>query len=613
MARSFSFSWFKSIYSRWIFPALGKVFHPPLLLNFGTSSSWEQRHPDRRQSDRRYTDRRRRDRRQRQRRDDSAQLAPDEPRFRTIFDGSFQFIGLLTLDGTVVEVNQPALDFIGLPLTAVIGQPFWLTPWWTHSNALQAQLKKAIALAAKGELVRFEACHYDPNGQPLFVDFSLKPVFDPTGTVVMLIPEGRDITERKHMEEERRRAEVALQQLNEELELRVQDRTQEIIAIAARQNQLYQQLQKELAERQQAEEALRQKEQFLRLALAGAQAGTWDWQIPTGEVFWSSENYNLYGKEPTGQPLRYSDWEEAVYPDDREQVTAALQQCFQAGQTEFRNEFRIAHPQRGLRWLMVLGRITFDELGQPVRISGINLDITEQRQMEQMKSEFIALVSHELRTPLTGIRGSLGLLNAGLLDDGEETRNMLQVAHREVERLTRLVNDILDLERLEYTKDLHRQWCQAETLMQQSCNAMQTLADEHQIQLVYAPTPLSLWVDCDRITQVLINLVNNAIKFSPPQTQVHLSAQLRGDRVLFQVTDQGRGIPSDKLEAVFDRFQQLDASNSRTKDGTGLGLAISRNIVKKHGGRIWVESVVGEGSIFSFTLPISQENEVPLA
>jgi PAS domain S-box-containing protein len=137
-------------------------------------------------------------------------LRQSEQKFRAIFDGTFQFIGLLNPDGIVLEANQPALEAIGAKLSDITGQAFWATPWWTHSPILQEQLKQAIAKAAQGELVRFEAEHILADGTSIFVDFSLKPVFDRQGQVVMLIPEGRDINDRK-------RAEIALQQQQQEL------------------------------------------------------------------------------------------------------------------------------------------------------------------------------------------------------------------------------------------------------------------------------------------------------------------------------------------------------------------------------------------------------------
>ena len=234
--------------------------------------------------------------------------------------------------------------------------------------------------------------------------------------------------------------------------------------------------------------------------------------------------------------------------------------------------------------------------------------------MEQMKSEFISVVSHELRTPLASIRGALGLLAAGVLDDETNVnKQMLGIAAHETERLVRLVNDILDLERFETSKfTLNKQWCDATTLMQQVAEVIKPLTEESKVTVSLLPDAqtVPVWADPDRLIQVLVNLLGNAIKFSPAESKVTLTVQAETDQVLFQVKDQGRGIPADKVEAIFEQFQQVDASDARDKGGTGLGLTICRNIIQKHGGRIWVKSVLGEGSTFYFTLPIPLEEEL---
>ena len=247
--------------------------------------------------------------------------------------------------------------------------------------------------------------------------------------------------------------------------------------------------------------------------------------------------------------------------------------------------------------------------GEVIGSMSIGEDITERYAVEQMKNEFISVVSHELRTPLTAIRGSLGMLATGALKNHpERMQRMIEIASIDTERLVRLVNDILDLERLASGKvTLVKEYCDAAALMVRSAEAMRVLAQKQNVTLSVSPVSALVWASSDHIIQTLTNLLSNAIKFSPPNSTVTLTAQPQADCVLFQVKDQGRGIPADKLENIFGRFQQVDASDSRVKGGTGLGLAISRNIITQHRGRIWAESVSGEGSTFYFTLPVSPE------
>jgi CheY-like chemotaxis protein len=234
----------------------------------------------------------------------------------------------------------------------------------------------------------------------------------------------------------------------------------------------------------------------------------------------------------------------------------------------------------------------------------------------------------------------LDLLAGGVLQNQpEDAQQMLNIAANNSDRLVRLINDILDIERIESGKIvMTKQACDAGDLMNQSVEAIQEIAERAGVTLSVSPVSVRLWADPDRIIQVFTNLLSNAIKFSLEGGTIWLSAELirgqgsrvtgqelgvRGqgsesaypssspDTLLIKVRDQGRGIPSDKLESIFERFQQVDASDSRQKGGTGLGLAICRSILQQHEGQIWAESTLGEGSTFYFTLPILSDVERP--
>jgi len=233
-------------------------------------------------------------------------------------------------------------------------------------------------------------------------------------------------------------------------------------------------------------------------------------------------------------------------------------------------------------------------------------DISERLAIERMKSEFVSTVSHELRTPLTSIRGALGLLAAGLLGDiAPKARRMLDIAINNTDRLVRLINDILDLERMESGRvELHRKLIDGHALLMQTTDVMQAMADRAGVTLIVEPRHEMIWADPDRIVQLLTNLVSNAIKFSPRGTSVTMSAIAAEQQLVLRVADRGRGIPVDKLDMIFERFKQVDASDSRDKGGTGLGLAICRSIAAAHGGRIWAESREGAGSVFNVSIPL---------
>jgi PAS domain S-box-containing protein len=249
------------------------------------------------------------------------------------------------------------------------------------------------------------------------------------------------------------------------------------------------------------------------------------------------------------------------------------------------------------------------------RVQVIARDVSERKEVERVKDEFVSVVSHELRTPLTSIRGALGLLAAGRLDDAPDKRKrMLDLAAANTDRLIRLINDILDIERMRsggLTFD--RTELRAPDLVSNAVEAMRPIADRAHVALrTQGVEDLHIFADPDRMAQTLTNLIDNAIKFSPRDSSIEISARRDGRFALFEVRDRGRGIPPAMRDSVFNRFQQVDNSDSREKGGTGLGLAICRSIVEQHGGRIWVESEVGQGSSFRFTIPLFRAEQNPV-
>ena len=253
-----------------------------------------------------------------------------------------------------------------------------------------------------------------------------------------------------------------------------------------------------------------------------------------------------------------------------------------------------------------------------------------RKQVEKKKDELISFIGHEIKTPLTSIQASLFLLISGRFGKLESQGiRLLEIAANNTERLVRMLNNILDLERIESGIDIARkQNCDLGNLMVQAAEMMQAMAEKAEVSLSISPLSVQRYVNPDHIIQILTNLLSNAIKFSSPGSTVWLSASLQPAEeidniteefisscpylltasphstiVLFKVKDQGRGIPSDKLELIFSYFEQVDISDLREKGGTGLGLAICRKIVHQYGGKIWVESSIGLGSTFYFTLP----------
>ncbi|MBW4622153.1 MAG: PAS domain S-box protein [Cyanosarcina radialis HA8281-LM2] len=269
-----------------------------------------------------------------------AELRQSEQKFRAIFDSTFQFIGLLTLKGIVLEANRTALNAIAAQPSDIIGQPIWETPWWNHSTQLQQQLQAAIVRAANGELVRFEAEHILADRTSAFVDFSLKPVFDETGKVIMLIPEGRDITARK-----------------------------------------------------QAESALYLSQERLQLAIEGSGDGLWDWNIVTGEVYLSPEWSAMLGYDVGELPGHVSTWERLIHPDDRPWVMERLNAHLKDSASPYSFEYRVQTKSGTWKWIGNHGQVVVrDEQGNPLRMAGLHKDITDRKEAERKIREQAALL-----------------------------------------------------------------------------------------------------------------------------------------------------------------------------------------------------------------------------
>lgn len=454
------------------------------------------------------------------------------------------------------------------------------------------------------------------DGTPQWISWEVRPWYRAAGNIGGIIIFSVDVTRQKQVE-------IALQQLNAELEQRVMQRTAELMT---------------------SHQRLSQSEEKFRQLAENIQDVFWIMDAVQQQVLYVSPAYEtLWGRSREMLYQNSGDWLEAVHPEDRDRVWQTFQQQYPLG--PFDQEYRVVQREGAIRWVRDRTFPIRDEAGHLVRLAGIAEDITERQRIEEIKNEFIGIVSHELRTPLTAIQMSLGLLKTGIYANRpEKAQRMIEIALTDTNRLVHLVNDILDLERLESGRVvLEKQVCRAEDLMQQALEGMQAIATRQGVRLCLMPTDALVWAAPDTILQTLTNLLSNAIKFSPPKGTVWLKAEVvsweAGARhwgrdlehregsptappavppavpsdaaaraVLFSVRDQGRGIPADKLESIFGRFQQVDVSDSREKGGTGLGLPICRSIVERNGGKIWAESILGQGSTFLFTLPMPPQS-----
>ena len=233
-------------------------------------------------------------------------------------------------------------------------------------------------------------------------------------------------------------------------------------------------------------------------------------------------------------------------------------------------------------------------------------DVTDANRIERMKQEFIAMVSHDLRSPLASIQAFHEVLERGVYGElNQAGSTSLHNIDASVARLMNLVGDLLDTEKLEAgSMSLDFENFEIADLLNESVNSVSDLAQAKQIEISTKTETVSLFGDKERLVQTLVNLLSNAIKFSNQNSSVELNVRQDGENTRFEVTDRGRGIPQDRIQTVFDRFSQVDAADSKNRQGSGLGLAICRAIVLEHHGEIGVDSKVGEGSTFWFTIPV---------
>jgi PAS domain S-box-containing protein len=407
----------------------------------------------------------------------------------------------------------------------------------------------------------------------------------------------------------------------------------------------------DVTQRKQAQAALRQSEENLRLAMTAGGLGTWHWNVTAGEVLVSDEVRTMYGIAGD-QPMTMEYFNAVLHPDDRAKVDALVQEALaQCG--DFNTDFRITRPDGSLRWIASLGRAFCDEEQGLVRMEGVNLDITERKNSEaelielnerleqrvdqrtreleaarqqaeaanEAKSAFLAMMSHEIRTPMNGIVGMVDVLAHSRLS--EHQTDAVRTIRDSAFGLLHLIDDILDFSKIEAGRiELERVEVGLADLVESVCESLTPLADAKGVDLsvfVSPRMPEQVWADPTRVRQILYNLVGNAIKFSGGRSdrgRVELRVEVASSeplQVRVEVIDNGIGMSAETLGHLFEAFRQAEVSTTRRYGGTGLGLAICRRLVRLMDGLIDVESTQGVGSRFRVLLPLEAVPGRPVA
>jgi len=373
---------------------------------------------------------------------------------------------------------------------------------------------------------------------------------------------------------------------------------------------------------------LAESEERMRLATAGAGVATWDIDLRTGAAHWNRELYLMLGYPPNGQAT-WEMWRSRVHPDDVDAVMQAMDGARQGAL--FNREHRVLRADTGEeRWLAPYGRVHRDEHGGLMRFLGIVIDITERKQVDaererllqlehaaraeaeraaRLKDEFLATLSHELRSPMSAILGWLYLLRTGRLNESEHSR-ALDTIERNAQLQNQLINDLLDVSRIITGKlQLNPQPLLVEQVIEEAANSIRLAAASKNIAVAIEVESVGpIQGDPDRLQQVFVNLMSNAVKFTPVGGRVAVRARRIGECFCITVTDSGEGVAPELLPHLFERFTQADGSTTRRHGGLGLGLAIVRHLVELHGGRVAAESAgPGKGATFSVMLPLAAQ------
>ncbi|MCK7593566.1 PAS domain S-box protein [Pseudomarimonas salicorniae] len=363
----------------------------------------------------------------------------------------------------------------------------------------------------------------------------------------------------------------------------------------------------DITESRTAEQRLRQAYDLLERSSEAARIGTWEVDLERNIANWSAMTKRIH-EVPEDFECEV-DRAIEFYTDDwsRELVSESFSRLVADG-TPFDIELTLRTARGNVRWVRSIGLAEFDS-GRCIRAYGLFQDIDEIKRLERMKQEFVSTVSHELRTPLTSISGSLSVLSSGAVSaDSPTARQLLEVGHRNATRLIKLVSDLLDLDKLVAGKmQLDIEASSLTRVVTEAMDALVALAEQKRIRLRRDwpdDLPPAL-IDSFRTQQVVTNLVGNAIKFSPDDSEVVVRVRPAGQALRLEVIDQGPGIPEEFRSQIFESFAQASGPAASGKGGTGLGLAISRELMARMGGRIGFESEAGQGTTFWAEFPLA--------
>lgn len=364
-------------------------------------------------------------------------------------------------------------------------------------------------------------------------------------------------------------------------------------------------------------------EERARLAVEAVNLGTFDLNLVTGEMGTSERLDHIFGFD---KHVSRADYVGMIHPDDRTIRIKAHRKALETGRIFY--EVRVIHKDASIHWVRIEGKVYYGDYDKPIRILGTVQDITmlvkteeqllkanqdlqhalkEQQEIQKQKDNFLGIASHELKTPVTSIKAYAQLLEKILTaKGGDQEAGMMRKMDAQINRLTSLITNLLDVTRMNAGQmEFKRERFDLNELVASIAEELQRSAAKHLIVLNLQEVG-DIYGDSERLGQVVINLVSNAIKYSPKADRVEITSRREAETVVVCIKDFGIGIAEDKLNKVFEQFYRINEDPQNTFPGIGLGLFISSEIIKREGGKLWVESVIGHGSTFCFSLPLKQ-------
>ncbi len=358
-----------------------------------------------------------------------------------------------------------------------------------------------------------------------------------------------------------------------------------------------------ITDKKNAEEKLKENEARLNLALEAGEIGVWDWDVTTNKIKWTDKVYEIHEIDKNNFDGELVSYTARIYHEDKNRVEKAIEEALQ-NKKPYNIEFRIITATGKLKWVFTSAKVLFEN-DKPSRMLGATIDITKRKELERQKDEFLAIASHELKTPVTSLK-AYGQMLQMIFEQKGDTASVavMQKMDAQINKLTSLISDLLDVTKIQSGKlMMYPKEYEFNELIIEIIDELKFTVQHHEIIKDLAESK-KVFGDKERIGQAITNLITNAIKYSPDADKIVVKTESDDNFITFSVEDFGMGIDSKKQDKVFDQFFRVNGEQENTFPGLGLGLYISSQIIKRQNGKIWVESIEGKGSKFYFKIPL---------